>query len=297
MATAKLRGPADLRAGERMGGLDKLGQQVRARRSEIGLSQTELAELGGFSQSTVRTAERGEAGVTLTPKTLVGLYSALGWAPRFPQDLADGFEPVEVLSAESIREIAGVLLSLLHKPSARARASAERLLSEFHELVDGLADEPPRVPESSAHLAHTFAREMPIGALNQLAREITARTGQKFQAALGQGLGALIPTAYTEKFSVDVVPSEAAFQAPGGARTQMSIMAQTDPSGRRGLSLLEAKVILESGLGDEVQEVLAEYVIQQHTAADASILAGLHTLIRAYAQVRRYAQAEAENAD
>lgn len=55
---------------------DPIGAQVRARRGELGLNQTELAELSGTSTRWIRELEQGKESVQLD--TLQRALAALG---------------------------------------------------------------------------------------------------------------------------------------------------------------------------------------------------------------------------
>jgi transcriptional regulator with XRE-family HTH domain len=57
---------------------EKLGHDVRARRTELGLTQAEVADRGGPSVETLRTVENNRAG-RLSPRMRRALERVLGW--------------------------------------------------------------------------------------------------------------------------------------------------------------------------------------------------------------------------
>jgi transcriptional regulator with XRE-family HTH domain len=57
---------------------EKLGHDVRARRTELGLTQAEIADRGGPSVETLRTVENNRAG-RLSPRMRRALERVLGW--------------------------------------------------------------------------------------------------------------------------------------------------------------------------------------------------------------------------
>lgn len=185
METDKARGPdypPDV--------LERFAKRVRARREEINLSQGELATLAGVSRGTIKTAERGD--VKLAAKSIVGINRALGWAPSpLPHFVSGGFSPRAVLSADAVRAIADTILPITNDQGfMRARL-------EFHNLIDGLADDPPMLPESFSFLHEVMAETIPVRVLVNFDRELRQRLGDNypFRPALGgQGLGALIPS-------------------------------------------------------------------------------------------------------
>lgn len=182
MGTGELRHSDDLRAAERIGGLDRFTQQIRSRRGEIGLSQDGLATLADISRGTVKTAEKGGAQVTLTPKTIVGIHCALGWAPRFPLDLSSGFQPVEVLSAQAVRSIADAVLPAVRGEGIEGDepAAGRRMLLEVHALVDALADKPPRIPSNFGYLHGRLTATLPPSQMMELDRELHQRIGDDY---------------------------------------------------------------------------------------------------------------------
>nr|WP_170949068.1 helix-turn-helix domain-containing protein [Rhodococcus sp. 06-621-2] len=62
------------------GDIGRLGDAVRARRAELGLSQLELWKSGGPSNSTLTNIESGRP-TPIHPKTLRKLDYSLGWTP------------------------------------------------------------------------------------------------------------------------------------------------------------------------------------------------------------------------
>lgn len=66
-----------------------LGDRVRARRSQLRISQEEVAERGGPSSKTVYAIERGTE-ATLRPSTLRRLDEALGWSDGTSEKILAG---------------------------------------------------------------------------------------------------------------------------------------------------------------------------------------------------------------
>jgi transcriptional regulator with XRE-family HTH domain len=68
---------------------ESLGQEVRARRTELGLTQTEVADRGGPSVETLRTVENNRAG-RLSPRMRRALERALQWESGSIDAVLDG---------------------------------------------------------------------------------------------------------------------------------------------------------------------------------------------------------------
>lgn len=108
---------------------EEVGQLIKQRRGEIGLSQSDLAMLAAVSRGTIKNAERGAR--SMARDTLRRLEHALGWADGTISEahLPDGTvrkgydPPTLVLSAESVDAVANVLF---------------RLITTSNELDDGL---------------------------------------------------------------------------------------------------------------------------------------------------------------
>ena len=71
---------------------EKLGQQVRDRRTELGLTQTEVAERGGPSVETLRALENNRAG-RLSPRVRRALERVLQWQTGSIDVVLDGGVP------------------------------------------------------------------------------------------------------------------------------------------------------------------------------------------------------------
>lgn len=68
-----------------------LGDAVKARRNELGLTQAALARLLDGSTSNVQRIERGDGGMRLP--TAFALERALGWRPGSVEDVLGGGHP------------------------------------------------------------------------------------------------------------------------------------------------------------------------------------------------------------
>ena len=73
----------------------RLGTYVRERRTELGLTQEEIATRGGPSTATLRLIEGGKG--PFRAKSLRQLADALHWTPESPRAITAGREPAEVL--------------------------------------------------------------------------------------------------------------------------------------------------------------------------------------------------------
>src|ERR1700679_2859524 len=71
---------------------EMLGHEVRARRTELGLTQTEVAERGGPSVETLRTVENNRAG-RLSPRMRRALERVLGWGSGTIDAVLAGSQP------------------------------------------------------------------------------------------------------------------------------------------------------------------------------------------------------------
>ncbi|MGW3491952.1 helix-turn-helix domain-containing protein [Streptomyces sp. NPDC001054] len=70
----------------------RLAKAVEARRKTLGLSQVQLADKAGVSESTVQNLEAGHRR-TRMPTSLPGVERALGWAPESAASILTGGEP------------------------------------------------------------------------------------------------------------------------------------------------------------------------------------------------------------
>lgn len=72
----------------------RLGRYVRERRTELGLTQEEIATRGGPSTATLRLIEGGEQ-TAFRAKSLRQLADALHWTRESPRAILQGREPAE----------------------------------------------------------------------------------------------------------------------------------------------------------------------------------------------------------
>jgi DNA-binding XRE family transcriptional regulator/uncharacterized protein (DUF4415 family) len=74
-----------------------LAAKVKARREELGMTQTQLAANGGPSTASIRAVEAARA-PSITGRTIRALETALGWEAGSVQDVLLGNEPTMALS-------------------------------------------------------------------------------------------------------------------------------------------------------------------------------------------------------
>lgn len=75
--------------------VERLGRAVYTRRRQLGLSQQELAEAAGVSQTTIRNIEAGRVGARRGPSVPL-VERALGWKAGSGEDVLAGGEPTVV---------------------------------------------------------------------------------------------------------------------------------------------------------------------------------------------------------
>lgn len=83
----------------------KLGERIKARRLELGLTQTEVGEMIGLTQSALQNIEVGK---TARPRNINGLSIALRCSPEFLQygiNITDDSNVSNAISSESITKL------------------------------------------------------------------------------------------------------------------------------------------------------------------------------------------------
>lgn len=103
-----------------------LGEAVAARRGELGLTQEEFAERGGFTTKTVQRLEKGSDAPRA--KTLASIDKACSWIPGSARAVLDGGEPIVSPSRDNREDVDRILW-------LRETLTAE----EFDAYMDGLA--------------------------------------------------------------------------------------------------------------------------------------------------------------
>ncbi|MCV7191370.1 hypothetical protein [Mycolicibacterium brumae] len=72
---------------------EKLGQRMRLRRRELGLTQEAVRASGGPGTTAQRQLEKGRYSHELTPKLTTSIERVLGWEPGSVKCVLDGGEP------------------------------------------------------------------------------------------------------------------------------------------------------------------------------------------------------------
>jgi len=72
---------------------DRLTDAIQRRRNELGLTQVQLAEAAGVTDTTIRNLEGGRKFRRL-PASVPAVEQALGWAPGSARIVLDGGEPI-----------------------------------------------------------------------------------------------------------------------------------------------------------------------------------------------------------
>lgn len=115
--------------------LRALGERVRTRRSELGLSQLDAHAAGGPSNTTLTAIENGQA-ATISSGTLRKLDTALQWAPGSARRVLEGGEPTQAPSSRPVAHVAaGDPESVLHAMLAQVPGSY--LVGELARRLDG----------------------------------------------------------------------------------------------------------------------------------------------------------------
>ena len=79
---------------------DQLAAAVRARRTELGLTQVDVATAGGVSVDTIRNIEhRRRTPKRVNPRTARALEDALEWVPGSIEDTLAGGDPRPIMAA------------------------------------------------------------------------------------------------------------------------------------------------------------------------------------------------------
>jgi transcriptional regulator with XRE-family HTH domain len=124
---------------------ERLGHDVRARRTELGLTQSEVADRGGPSVETLRTVENNRAG-RLSPRMRRALERVLRWQSGGIDAVLAGGSAVRAADAGRALPEAGAV----HRIALARQVLSMRAAVERH--ADGIA------PEAREGLAAELAR-------------------------------------------------------------------------------------------------------------------------------------------
>lgn len=92
----------------------RFGHAVKARREELGMSQSDLAAALGRPVGTLSAIEQGRRKTGVSGRTQTALDRALQWQPGSSRSLLDGGEPVALRAPHS-----GVTVNMDNDPSVR----------------------------------------------------------------------------------------------------------------------------------------------------------------------------------
>ena len=106
----------------------RLGRYVRERRTDLGLTQEEIATRGGPSTATLRLIEGGKG--PFRAKSLRQLADALHWTPESPRAILAGREPAEEAgTTRSTRAVQPELAADIEPPEPVSPAVADAIAS------------------------------------------------------------------------------------------------------------------------------------------------------------------------
>ena len=117
--------------------VERLGRAVYARRRQIGLSQQELADSAGVSQTTVRNIEAGRVGARRGPSVPL-IERALGWKPGSGEEILAGGEPTPLVGEPAA---AGYVSSRSRTPIDLGQVPLEELRAELDRRIEALVRE------------------------------------------------------------------------------------------------------------------------------------------------------------
>ncbi|MFC9892142.1 helix-turn-helix domain-containing protein [Nocardia sp. NPDC127579] len=124
----------------------RLGQAVKSRRLELGLTQQEVAQAGGPSDTTQTGIEKGVA-KSVSPSTLRKLDAALGWAVGSSKEILDGGEPTTLRHAPIEQDQRVTLSDTGHE------LLISRLWDQAANIRDGMEQDPERTAVLAGELA------------------------------------------------------------------------------------------------------------------------------------------------
>lgn len=100
---------------------DRLAAAVRARRTELGLTQVDVATAGGVSVDMIRNIEhRRRTPKRVNPRTANAIEDALQWAPGSIEETLAGGDPTPIIAKPTTAK----------KPSRKQTAAADHPASE-----------------------------------------------------------------------------------------------------------------------------------------------------------------------
>jgi transcriptional regulator with XRE-family HTH domain len=125
-----------------------VAEVVKARMTELGLSQTALAELSGLSVNTVKGVIRPTGNPTKS--TLGALAAVLGWAPQYLDDIAHGGVADNAPSDVLLDTLLVNLMSGLRADMAGLSESVHRVNEKTRTLIELLTR------QASPHTRHEY---------------------------------------------------------------------------------------------------------------------------------------------
>jgi len=240
--------------------------QLRARRQACQLSQAELAALADVGQSTVKALESNRG--SLTRRTASQLERALGLAVSggYALRASDPRSYIRpVLPPRAVRAVADAILPELMAEDDPGGRDAWRLRVEWHTLVDGLAADPPTVPDGFAYLHARMRAELPPERMAEFDADLRERLGRPVEFA------------------------------QSGVRDELRQVIDVDTIGKL-LELIEAKraglampepvapevqAVILSGLPGSAQAVLLDFAQRRRAEVEASLLAEVTAMVEA----------------
>lgn len=127
-------------------GRSELGNRIRARRMAMGLTLAEVSEAANLSLPYVSNLERGRGNPTL--EALRSVASALQQtvAELLGEDVAEDFDPVELLLAQAPRSLVAFTRTERYTRTVRALSASQKVSVQemSRQLMIGMASAPRR---------------------------------------------------------------------------------------------------------------------------------------------------------
>ncbi len=201
-----------------------LGMRIRARREEVGLSQSELAQLAGVHRGTIRNVEMGKP---MEARTAANVKRVLGCSPNINYATRNGPEVLRpVLSPRATAILAGAILR-------SDKADQPGHVADFLDLVTALSEHPPNLPATLHRFWDAMTALVPPADLQLADREIREFVSAGVRGA-GQVAGRLVD-----------VPAALA-------------------TSRRQLPNATVGAVVQAGLPPEIQEYVLDALAQRY---------------------------------